>query len=192
MFKSCWKISKKVLKKCWKSCHRDVKCRRNRQNVVRKQRKSRPGDEKTIKSYPGEGKTLIFHSALLVKKWCFFKKVFTIRGAMGDVNFKIVPEASVFRGDADFEGPGAQKYHFWRILRFWKIIFNNIFRKRFFSARIFPTRFFLARFVPGRVRWAFFWGVGPEKLLQWFTPWFSKTFLVTKRVAVGAVELYST
>ena len=42
----------------------------------------------------------------------FIEKVFTIRGAMGDVNFKIVPEASVFRGDADFEGPGAQKYHF--------------------------------------------------------------------------------
>ena len=42
----------------------------------------------------------------------FFKQVFTIRGAMGDVNFKIVPEASVFRGDADFEGPGAQNYHF--------------------------------------------------------------------------------
>ena len=42
----------------------------------------------------------------------FCETVFTIRVAMGDVNFKIVPEASVFRGDADFEGPGAQKYHF--------------------------------------------------------------------------------
>ena len=58
-----------------KNCHRDVKCRRNRQNIARKQGKSRPGDEKTIKSYPGEGKALIFHSALLVKKWYFSKKI---------------------------------------------------------------------------------------------------------------------
>ena len=42
----------------------------------------------------------------------FFDKMFMIRVAMGDVNFKIVPEASVFRGDAYFDGPGAQKYHF--------------------------------------------------------------------------------
>ena len=42
----------------------------------------------------------------------FFDKVFMIRVAMGDVNFQIVPEASVFRGDADFDGPGAQKGHF--------------------------------------------------------------------------------
>ena len=130
MFKSCWKISKKVLKKCWTSCHRDVKCRRHRQNVVRKHRKSRPGDEKTITSYPGEGKTLIFHSALLVKKWCFFKKAFTIRGAMGDVNFKIVPEASAFRGDAGFEGPWAQKYHFEETYVFGKW-FSNIFSEKY-------------------------------------------------------------
>ena len=32
-------------------------------------------------------------------------------------------------------------------------------------------------------------GVGPGKLLPWFTPWFSNTFLVTKRVAVGATEI---
>ena len=32
-------------------------------------------------------------------------------------------------------------------------------------------------------------GVGPGKLLPWFTPWFLKTFLVTKRVAVGATEI---
>ena len=44
--------------------------------------------------------------------------MFMIRVAMGDVNFKIVPEASVFRGDAYFDGPGAQKYHFWRKMHF--------------------------------------------------------------------------
>ena len=42
----------------------------------------------------------------------FFDKMFMIRAAMGAVNFKIVPEASVFRGDAYYDGPGAQKYHF--------------------------------------------------------------------------------
>ena len=74
-----------------------------------------------------------------------------IRVAMGDVNLKIVPEASVFRGDADFDGPGAQKYHFLRKKTYWKILFKKYFRKEF-SARCFPTRFVLARFFPGRVR----------------------------------------
>ena len=54
----------------------------------------------------------MFRSDVHAKILRFFDKVFMIRVAMGDVNFKIVPEASVFRGDADFEGPGAQKYHF--------------------------------------------------------------------------------
>ena len=65
----------------------------------------------TYLSYPGEGKHLFFIVPYLLKMM-FFKQVLTIRVAMGDVNFKIVPEASVFRGDADFDGPGAQKYHF--------------------------------------------------------------------------------
>ena len=50
----------------------------------------------------------------------FFDKMFMIRVAMGDVNFKIVPEASVFRDDAYFDGPGAQKYHFRRKMFFGK------------------------------------------------------------------------
>ena len=64
--------------------------------------------------------------------------MFMIRVAMGDVNFKIVPEASVFRGDAYFDGPGAQKNHFWRILRFGKIIFKHTFpEKNIFSENMF-------------------------------------------------------
>ena len=59
--------------------------------------------------------------------------MFMIRVAMGDVNFKIVPEASVFRGDAYFDGPGAQKYHFWRKRLFWKIFVKNIFSKNIFG-----------------------------------------------------------
>ena len=58
--------------------------------------------------------------------------MFMIRVAMGDVNFKIVPEASVFRGDADFEGPGAQKYHFWRKRPFWKLFFKLFSKQTFF------------------------------------------------------------
>ena len=42
----------------------------------------------------------------------FFDKICMIRVAMGDVNFKIVPEASVFRDDAYFDGRGAQKGNF--------------------------------------------------------------------------------
>ena len=62
----------------------------------------------------------------------FFDKVFMIRVAMGDVNFKIVPEASVFRDDAYFDGPGAQKYHFRRKMFFGKIFFKNIVQNMFF------------------------------------------------------------
>ena len=54
----------------------------------------------------------IFRGDIHAKILRFFDKMSMIRVAMGDVNFKIVPEASVFRGDADFDGPGAQKYHF--------------------------------------------------------------------------------
>ena len=67
---------------------------------------------KSIQSHPKDGKTHIFRSGVHAKILSFFDKVFMIGVAMGDVNFKIVPEASVFRGDADFDGPGAQKYHF--------------------------------------------------------------------------------
>ena len=57
-------------------------------------------------------KSHIFRSAVHTPFLVFFDNVFMIRVAMGDVNFKIVPEASVFRGDAYYDGPGAQKYHF--------------------------------------------------------------------------------
>ena len=55
---------------------------------------------------------MFFRSDVHAKTLRFFDKVFMIRVAMGDVNFKIVPEASVFRGGAYFDGPGDQKYHF--------------------------------------------------------------------------------
>ena len=42
----------------------------------------------------------------------FFYKMFMIRVAMGAVKIRIDLEASPFRGDAYFEGPGAQKKHF--------------------------------------------------------------------------------
>ena len=78
----------------------------------KKTRKSRPRHEKYIKSCPRDGKTHIFRSAVLAKKLCFFDKMFMIRVAVGAVKIRIGPEASVFRGDAYFDGPGAQKYHF--------------------------------------------------------------------------------
>ena len=66
----------------------------------------------SIQSRPRDGKTHFFRSGVHAEILRFFDKVFMIRVAMGEVNFQIVPEASVFRGDADFEGPGAQKYRF--------------------------------------------------------------------------------
>ena len=69
---------------------------------------------KSIQSRPRDGKTHIFRSDVHANILRFFDQVFMIRVAMGDVNFKIVPEASVFRDDAYFDGPGAQTYHFRR------------------------------------------------------------------------------
>ena len=107
---------------------------------------------------------------------------------MGDVNFKIVPEASVFRGDADFDGPGAQKYHFWIKRPFWKIFFENMFSKHIFRDIFFKKTCQKNFFRKMGLGATLVLGVGPGKLLPWLTPWFLKTFLVTKRVAVGAIE----
>ena len=63
--------------------------------------------------------------------------MFMIRVAMGAVNFKIVPEASVFRGDAYYDGPGAQKYIFWRK----KAFLDNVFQKYFLEENIFRDIF---------------------------------------------------
>ena len=63
-------------------------------------------------------KTHIFRSAVLGKILSCFEQVFTIRVAMGAVEIRIAPEASPFRGDAYFEGLGAQKNHFWKNLIF--------------------------------------------------------------------------
>ena len=63
-----------------------------------------------------------------------------IRVAMGDVIFKIVPEASVFRGDADFDGPGLRNIMFEEKGLFGKY-FSNIFsRKIFFSSHMFSNK----------------------------------------------------
>ena len=53
-------------------------------------------------------------SAVLGTFLSFFGQVFTIRVAMGAAEIRIAPEASPFRGDAYFEGLGAQKHHFWK------------------------------------------------------------------------------
>ena len=66
--------------------------------------------------------------------------MFMIRVAMGAVKIRIVPEASVFRGDAYFDGPGAHQYHFWRKRRFLKICFKNIFSKHIFRDIFFQKK----------------------------------------------------
>ena len=71
-----------------------------------------PEIKKSIQSRPRDGKTHIFRSDVHAKILRLFDQIFMIRVAVGAVNFKIVPEASVFRGDAYYDGPGAQKYHF--------------------------------------------------------------------------------
>ena len=60
-----------------------------------------------------------------------------IRVAMGAVKIRIDPEASPFRGDAYFEGPGAQKNLFLNNRTFLKVFFKNMFRKNVFGTYIF-------------------------------------------------------
>ena len=122
------------------------------QKLLKSKENIAPKMNKSIQSRPRDAKTHIFRSGVHAKILNIFDKMSMVRVAMGDVIFKIVPEASVFRDDAYFDGPGAQKYHFRRKMFFWKICFKIIFRKIFFWARFSPTRFFLAGFVPGRVR----------------------------------------
>ena len=86
-----------------------------------------------------------------------------IRVAMGAVKIRIDPEASPFRGDAYFEGPGAQKNHFLNNRTFLKIMFKHIFRKTSFSGHIFLEKSFPEKWGYGL---PFGWGVRPEKLLQ--------------------------
>ena len=82
------------------------------QKLLKSKEKVDPEMNKFIQCRPRDGKKHFFRSGVHAKILRFFVKISMIRVAMGDVNFKIVPEASVFRGDADFDGPGAQKYHF--------------------------------------------------------------------------------
>ena len=92
---------------------------------------------------------------------------------MGAVNFKIVPEASVFRGDADFDGPGAQKYHFRR-----KNVLENIFKNifRFFLGNIFPDEILSCQICswPGAV--SFFLGGRARKITPLVYPLIFKNF----------------
>ena len=101
-----------MLKKQEKVARDREKSLKSRPRKKKKTRKSRPRHEKYINSCPRDGKTCIFRSAVLANFLCFFDKMFMIRVAMGAVKIRIGPEASVFRGDAYFDGPGAQKYHF--------------------------------------------------------------------------------
>ena len=142
MLENRWK---KVLKKCWKSCHRDVTCRRNRQNVVRKQGKSRPGDEKTIKSYPGEGKTLIFHSALLVKKNVFRKSVYD-SGRHGRCEFLNCSGGISFSRRCWFWRSRGSEISFLKKKAFWENMFQKYFPKNIFLGKIFPDKI-----LPGQI-----------------------------------------
>ena len=79
-------------------------------------------------------KHMFFRSAVLGICLSFFKQVFTIRVAMGAVEIRIAPEASPFRGDAYFEGLGAQKIIFVRIG-----FFEHMLQKYFPGNFVFGT-----------------------------------------------------
>ena len=110
---------------------------------------------------------------------------------MGDVNLKIVPEASVFRGDADFEGPGAQKYHFWRFLRFWNMMFKHMSRF-FFSGNVFSKQMSKNDF-PENGGWGQLWfWCRARKITPLIYPLILKNFFgheTGRRGSCGAVEV---
>ena len=134
----------------------------------KKTRKTPPRHETYIKSYPRDGKTHIFRSAVLDKSLCFFDKMFMMRVAMGEVKIRIDPEASPFRGDAYFEGPGAQKKHFLNTWTFLNLFFKHIFRNKSFSGHIFLETSFPEKMGLGSPFWA--WGPGPENYSSDFPP----------------------
>ena len=118
--------------------------------------------------------------------------MFMIRVAMGDVNFKIVPEASVFRGDAYFDGPGAQKYHFWRKRPFWKIFFKNIFSKHIFRDIFFQKNASNNLFPENGVGGNFGFGGRARKITPLIYPLIFKNFFgheTGRRGSCGAVQV---
>ena len=71
-------------------------------------------------------KHIFFVVPYSLKCCVFVDKMFMIRVAMGAVKIRIDPEASPFRGDAYFEGPGAQKNHFLNDMTFLEIFSEKI------------------------------------------------------------------
>ena len=82
---------------------------------------------------------------------------------MGAVEFRIAPEASPFRGDAYFEGLGAQKNHVWKSRLFLKRVFKHIVWFFCFWGHIFHEKYCLKKTGLGAT---LVLGVGPGKLLQ--------------------------
>ena len=109
---------------------------KSRPSKRKKQEKVARDMKNTYKVAREMEKTHIFRIAVLANMLCFFDKMFMIRVAMGAVKIRIDPEASPFRGDAYFEGPGAQKNRFLNTRTFLNIFFKHIFRKKLFSGYI--------------------------------------------------------
>ena len=124
---------------------------------------------KSIQSRPRDGKTHIFRSDAHTKILIFFDIFCLIRVAMGDVNFKMVPEASVFRDDAYFDGPGAQKDHFRRKSFFGKYV-AKLCSEKYFSGHILFKKTPNIIFGKSGLGATLVLGVGPGKLLPLFTP----------------------
>ena len=67
---------------------------------------------------------------------------FMIGVAVGAVKFRIAPEASPFRDDVDFDGPGAREKTTFRKIWFLKNIGRKILSEHIFSGTFFPKRKF--------------------------------------------------
>ena len=83
-------------------------------------------------------KTHLFRSAVLGIFVELFRTSFYDSGRHGGCEIRIAPEASPFRGDAYFEGLGAQTKHFWKNLIFLNMYFKHIFLNMLFFGTYFP------------------------------------------------------
>ena len=162
-----------MLKKQRKSRPRHGEITKKSPEKRKQTRKSRPRHEKYIQSCPRDGKTHIFRSAVLANILCFFDKMFMIRVAMGAVKIRIDPEASPFRGDAYFEGPGAQKNHFLNNRTVLKICFTHMFRKKRFRDIFFLKNRFRKNGVGVSLLGG---GSGPKNYSSDLPPRFQKLF----------------
>ena len=108
---------------------------------------------------------------------------------MGAVNWRIAPEASPFRDDVDFDGPGAWEKTTFRKMLFFENMARKYFPKNIFSGHTFQKKSSDVFFKKMGRGGNFGFGGRAGKNSPLISRLILNTFLVMKIVAVGAIEI---